>query len=57
MFRGMSEKKFKDRVLDSTAKDKKEIDDWMASANGGKLLGAILVLLGLWAVVRMIWNF
>lgn len=57
MFQGMSEKKFKDRVLDGTAKDKKEIDDWMASASGGKLLGAILVLLGLWTVVRMIWNF
>ncbi|WP_457971620.1 hypothetical protein [Arthrobacter sp. D1-17] len=53
----MSEKRFKDRVLDSSAKDKKDIDDWMASARGGKVLGAILVLLGLWAVVRMIWNF
>jgi hypothetical protein len=57
MFQGMSEKKFKDRVLDSTAKDKKDIDDWMASATGGKILGAILVLLGLWAVVRLFWNF
>ncbi|WP_185982260.1 hypothetical protein [Arthrobacter sp. KBS0703] len=36
----MGEKKIKDRVLDSTAKDRKEIDDWMASASGGKLLGA-----------------
>lgn len=56
MFPGMSEKKFKDRVLDSTAKDKKEINDWMASASGGKILGAIVVLLGLWTVVRMFWS-
>ncbi|WP_354214534.1 hypothetical protein [Arthrobacter sp. UYCo732] len=51
----MSEKNFKDRVLDSTAKDKNEIEDWMYGP-GGKVLGAILVLLGIWTVVRIFWS-
>jgi hypothetical protein len=55
MFQGMSEKKFKDRVPDSTAKDKKEIEDWMYGP-GRKVLGAILVLLGIWTVVRIFWS-
>lgn len=56
MFPSMSDKKFKDRILDSAAKDKKEITDWMVSATGGKILGAILVLLGLWTIVRVFWS-
>lgn len=56
MFQGMSERNIKDRVLDTTAQDRKAIDDWMASAGGGKILGAILVLLGIWTVVRMFWS-
>lgn len=55
MFQDMSEKKFKDRVLDGTAKDKKEIEDWMYGP-GGKVLGTIAVLLGIWTVVRMFWS-
>ncbi|MEN8584698.1 hypothetical protein ABFP37_18545 [Burkholderia sp. RS01] len=51
----MSEKKFKDRVLDSTVKDRKEIDDWMYGP-GGKVLGAILALLHIWTVVRKLWS-
>ena len=56
MFRGMTEKNFKDRVLDNSAKDKKEFEDWMYGP-GGKVLGAIVVLLGIWTIVRLIWNF
>jgi uncharacterized protein YegJ (DUF2314 family) len=51
----MSERNFKERVLDSSAKDKKEIEDWMFGS-GGKVIGAIVILLGIWTVVRMIWN-
>lgn len=56
MFQGMSEKNQRPSPQ-RNRQDKKDIDDWMASASGGKILGAILVLLGVWAVVRMIWNF
>ncbi|WP_454698238.1 hypothetical protein [Arthrobacter humicola] len=42
----MSEKNYKDRVLDSTAKDTKEIEDWTYGP-GGKVPSAILVLLGI----------
>jgi hypothetical protein len=55
MFQGMSEKNLKERVLDQSAKDKKEIEDWMFGS-GGKVLGAIVVLLGIWTVVRMFWS-
>lgn len=55
MFQGMSEKNLRDRVLDQSAKDKKEIEDWMFGS-GGKVLGAILILLGIWAVVRLFWS-
>ncbi|WP_240689710.1 hypothetical protein [Arthrobacter sp. PAMC25564] len=49
----MSEKIFKDRVLDQSAKDKKDIGDWMYRS-GGKVLGAILMA---WAVIlRGIWR-
>ncbi len=51
----MSEKNFKDRIVDQKSKDKKEIEDW-ALGPGGKVLGAILVLLIIWTVVRFIWN-
>jgi len=56
MFQGMSEKTFKERILDQQGKDKKDIEDWMFGS-GGKVLGAILVLLGIFTVVRLIWNF
>lgn len=56
IFYGVRVKKLKDRVLDSTTKDKKGINDWMASTSGGKLLGAILVPLGIWTVVRVFWS-
>jgi hypothetical protein len=55
MFQGMSEKNLKERVLDQSAKDKKEIEDWMFGS-GAKVLGAIVVLLGIWAVVRLFWS-
>jgi hypothetical protein len=55
MFQGMSERNFKERVLDQKSKDKKEIEDWMFGS-GGKVLGAILVLLGIWTVVRLFWS-
>lgn len=45
----------RERVLDQSAKDKKEIEDWMFGS-GGKVLGAILILLGIWAVVRLFWS-
>ncbi|WP_454698214.1 hypothetical protein [Arthrobacter humicola] len=51
----MSEKKIKDRLLDGTAKDRKEIEDWI-NDSGAKVLGAVVVLLGLWTVVRMFWS-
>ena len=57
MFQGMSENRtFKERVLDGQAKDKKDIEDWMFGP-GGKVLGAIVVLLGLWFIARLFWNF
>jgi uncharacterized protein YegJ (DUF2314 family) len=55
MFQGMSERNLKERVLDQSAKDKKEIEDWMFGS-GGKVLGAIVVLLGIWAIVRLFWS-
>ena len=55
MFPGMSEKNLKERVLDQSARDKKDIEDWMFGA-GGKVLGAILVLLGIWTIVRLFWS-
>lgn len=55
MFQGMSEKNMKERVLDQSAKDKKDIEDWMFGS-GGKILGAIVVLLGIWTVVRLFWS-
>ncbi|MBG0738812.1 hypothetical protein IV500_05180 [Paeniglutamicibacter antarcticus] len=51
----MSEKNMKERVLDQSAKDKKDIEDWMFGS-GGKILGAIVVLLGIWTVVRLFWS-
>jgi hypothetical protein len=55
MFEGMSEKNQKERVLDQSTKHKKEIEDWMFGP-GGKVLGAILVLLGIWTLVRFFWS-
>lgn len=55
MFEGLSEKNLKERVLDQSAKDKKQIEDWMFGP-GGKVLGAILVLLGIWTLVRFFWS-
>jgi uncharacterized protein YegJ (DUF2314 family) len=55
MFQGMSEKNLKERVLDQSAKDKKDIEDWMFGP-GGKVLGAIVVILGIWAIVRLFWS-
>lgn len=55
MFPGMSERNFKEHVLDSSAKDMKDIEDWM-HGDGGKVLGVILVLLGLWTVIRFFWS-
>lgn len=56
MFPGMSDKTFKDRVTDQQSKDKQDIDDWM-QGSGVKVLGAILILLALWGIVRMVWSF
>jgi hypothetical protein len=53
---GISEKNFRECVLDNSAKDKREIEDWMHGP-GGKVLGAIVVLLGIWTIARMIRNF
>ena len=55
MFQGMSEKNLKERVLDQSAKDKKDIEDWMYGS-GGKILGAIVVILGIWTIVRFFWS-
>lgn len=55
MFRGMSEQNFRDRVQSDQVKDKKAIEDWM-HGSGGKVLGVIVVLLGIWTVVRMFWS-
>jgi uncharacterized protein YegJ (DUF2314 family) len=55
MFQGMSEKNLKERVLDQSAKDKKDIEDWMFGP-GGKVLGAIVVILGIWTIVRLFWS-
>jgi hypothetical protein len=55
MFEGLSEKNLKERVLDQSAKDKKQIEDWTFGP-GGKVLGAILVLLGIWTLVRFFWS-
>ena len=52
MFQGKSEENLKERVLDQSAKDKKDIDDWMFGS-GGRVLGAIVVLLGIWTIVRL----
>ncbi|WP_427019366.1 hypothetical protein ACQCSX_21990 (plasmid) [Pseudarthrobacter sp. P1] len=52
----MSEKNFKERVLSDRDKDKKDIEDWM-HGSGGKVLGVILLLLGIWTVARLIWTF
>ncbi|QOT19206.1 hypothetical protein [Paenarthrobacter sp. YJN-5] len=51
----MSEKNLKERVLDQSAKDKQAIEDWMFGP-GGKILGAIIVILGIWTIVRFIWS-
>lgn len=55
MFQGMSEKHWKDRLADERSRDRKEIDDWMYGP-GGKVLGVMIVLLGIWFVVRMFWS-
>lgn len=55
MFQGISEKNLKERVLDQSAKDKKDIADWIFGP-GGKVLGAIVVILGIWTIVRLFWS-
>lgn len=54
MFQGM-EKNLRDRVMDQSAKDKKEIDDWLAGS-GSKVFGLLLVALCVWGVVRLFWS-
>ena len=57
MFQGMSEENLKRRVLDQSAKNKKAMDDWMFAPGSTALgLGAIVVLLGIWTVVRFFWS-
>jgi hypothetical protein len=55
MFQGMSERNLKERVLDQCAKDKKDVEDRMFGP-GGKVLGAIVVIPGIWAIVRLFWS-
>lgn len=56
MFIGMSERNIKDRINDQRDKDKLEIEDWL-HGSGGRIVGAIAILLALWAVAGMFWKF
>lgn len=41
-------------TADKRTQERKEIEDWM-NGSGGKVLGGILLLLGLWFVVGLFW--
>ena len=50
----MSERNIKDRVKSERDKEKQEIEDWLAGS-GSKVLGAGLLLLGVWFVINLFW--
>lgn len=54
MFRGMSEKNYRDRFKSDSDKDKQAIEDWMAGS-GSKVLGAVIVIFGIWFAVNLFW--
>lgn len=52
----MSEnKRWSDRLADNRSQDAKDIDDWM-HGNGSKVFAVILIAIGVWAVVSMVWK-
>lgn len=54
MFRGMSEKSYRDRIKSDSDKDKQTIEDWMAGS-GSKVLGVVVVAVGVWFIINLFW--